>query len=71
MARLDTPAAELRDRALTLTKELEVDQGTWYVRVLEEWVLLRGEELVLEPEQWRHPVWVRTVESPRQANEFL
>jgi hypothetical protein len=36
MARLDTPAAELRDRALTLAKELEVDQGTWYVRVLEE-----------------------------------
>ncbi len=36
MERLDTSAAELRDRGLTLTAELGVDQGTWYVRVLEE-----------------------------------
>jgi hypothetical protein len=36
MERLDTSAAELRDRALTLVKELEVDPGAWYVRVLEE-----------------------------------
>jgi hypothetical protein len=36
MERLDTSAAELRDRALTLVKDHEVDPGTWYVRVLEE-----------------------------------
>jgi hypothetical protein len=36
MTRLDTPAAELRDRALTLATELGVDPGTWYVRMLEE-----------------------------------
>ena len=36
MARLDTPAIELRDRALVLTTELGIDPGAWYVRVLEE-----------------------------------
>ena len=36
MERLDTSAAELRDRALALAKELEVDPGAWYVRVLED-----------------------------------
>ena len=36
MERLDTSAAELRDRALTLANELQVDPGTWYVRVLDE-----------------------------------
>jgi hypothetical protein len=36
MERLDTSAAELRDRALLLVHELGVDPGTWYVRVLEE-----------------------------------
>jgi hypothetical protein len=36
MERLDTSAAELRDRALVLVHELGVDPGTWYVRVLEE-----------------------------------
>ena len=36
MARLDTPASALRDRALVLSTEHGVDPGTWYVRVLEE-----------------------------------
>jgi hypothetical protein len=36
MAPLDVTAAELRDRALVLAKELGVDPGAWYVRVLEE-----------------------------------
>jgi hypothetical protein len=36
MARLDTSATELRDRALTLANELGVDSASWYVRVLEE-----------------------------------
>ena len=36
MERLDTSAAELRDRALTLANELQVDPGAWYVRVLDE-----------------------------------
>jgi hypothetical protein len=36
MTRLDTPAVELRDRALTLATELGVDPATWYVRMLEE-----------------------------------
>jgi hypothetical protein len=36
MARLDTSTTELRDRALTLATELELDSGSWYVRVLEE-----------------------------------
>jgi hypothetical protein len=36
MTRLDTPAAELRDRALTLATEHGVDPATWYVRMLEE-----------------------------------
>jgi hypothetical protein len=36
MARLDATAAELRDRALVLAKELDVDPGSWYVRVLDE-----------------------------------
>jgi hypothetical protein len=36
MERLDTSAAELRDRALALAAELGVDPGAWYVRVLEE-----------------------------------
>jgi len=36
MERLDTSAAELRERALKLASELQVDPGTWYVRVLDE-----------------------------------
>jgi hypothetical protein len=36
MAPLDATAAELRDRALVLAKELDVDPGSWYLRVLEE-----------------------------------
>ena len=36
MERLDTSAVELCDHALTLANELGIDQGTWYVRVLEE-----------------------------------
>jgi hypothetical protein len=36
MARLETPTDALRDRALILAAELGVDQGTWYVRVLDE-----------------------------------
>jgi hypothetical protein len=36
MAPLDVTAAELRDRALALAKDLGVDPGAWYVRVLEE-----------------------------------
>jgi hypothetical protein len=36
MAPLDATAAELRDRALVLAAELDVDAGSWYVRVLEE-----------------------------------
>jgi len=36
MERLDTSAAELRDRALVLAHELGVDPAAWYVRVLEE-----------------------------------
>jgi hypothetical protein len=45
MERLDTSAAELRDRALSLANELRVDPGTWYVRVLEE-----GRREGLEPD---------------------
>jgi hypothetical protein len=36
MERLDTSANELRDRALPLARELGVDRGSWYLRVLEE-----------------------------------
>jgi hypothetical protein len=36
MAQLDTSPIELRDRALVLAAELQVDPGTWYLRVLEE-----------------------------------
>ena len=36
VARLDTPTDSLRDRALMLAAELDIDPGTWYVRVLEE-----------------------------------
>lgn len=36
MASPHTSATELRDRALLLAKELGVDPGSWYVRVLEE-----------------------------------
>jgi hypothetical protein len=36
MAQPDVSSTELRDRALALASELGVDQGTWYVRVLEE-----------------------------------
>jgi hypothetical protein len=36
MTRLDTSATDLRDRALALAVEAGVDQGSWYVRVLEE-----------------------------------
>jgi hypothetical protein len=36
MARLETPTDALRDRALTLSAEIGIDSGTWYLRVLEE-----------------------------------
>lgn len=36
MARLETPADALRDRALALAGELGIDSATWYVRVLRE-----------------------------------
>jgi hypothetical protein len=36
MERLDTSANELRDRALPLARDLGVDPGSWYVRVLDE-----------------------------------
>lgn len=36
MARLDTPARELRDRALVLSAELGIDGSAWYVRLLDE-----------------------------------
>jgi hypothetical protein len=36
MERLDTSPDQLRDRALPLARELGVDSGSWYVRVLEE-----------------------------------
>ena len=32
----DLTAVELRDRALALAGELDVDAGAWYLRVLEE-----------------------------------
>jgi hypothetical protein len=36
MARLDTPASMLRERALVLAAEHGIDPATWYIRVLEE-----------------------------------
>ncbi len=36
MSRLETPTDELRDRALALVADLQIDSGSWYVRVLEE-----------------------------------
>jgi hypothetical protein len=33
---LETPADDLRDRALALVADLPIDSGSWYVRVLEE-----------------------------------
>ena len=36
MERVDTSRNELRDRALLLAKEHDVDAASWYVRVLEE-----------------------------------
>ncbi len=36
MARLETPASTLRDRALALAGEHGIDPTAWYVRVLEE-----------------------------------
>jgi hypothetical protein len=36
MASPQTSANELRERALLLVRELGVDPGAWYVRVLEE-----------------------------------
>jgi hypothetical protein len=36
MARAETPAEALRDRALGLAAEHGVDPGAWYLRVLEE-----------------------------------
>jgi hypothetical protein len=36
MSRLETPTGELRDRALVLSAELGIDQGAWYLRMLEE-----------------------------------
>jgi hypothetical protein len=45
MARLDTSPVELRDRALALAAELQVDESAWYLRVLEE-----GKREGLEPD---------------------
>ena len=45
MAQPDVSSTELRDRALALASEVGVDQGTWYVRVLEE-----GRREGLEPD---------------------
>jgi hypothetical protein len=36
MAPSDLTSVELRDRALALAGELEIDAGAWYLRVLEE-----------------------------------
>ena len=36
MAPPELASVELRDRALALAGELEVDPGAWYLRVLEE-----------------------------------
>lgn len=36
MSSLETSTVALRDRALALAAELGIDQGTWYLRVLEE-----------------------------------
>ena len=36
MNRLESPTTTLRDRALVLATELEIDPGTWYLRVLEQ-----------------------------------
>jgi hypothetical protein len=36
MARLEALTDALRDRALLLANELELDPGAWYLRVLEE-----------------------------------
>jgi hypothetical protein len=36
MAPLETPTDALRDRALALAEELDIDPGAWYLRVLEE-----------------------------------
>lgn len=36
MARLETPASTLRDRALALAGEHGIDPSVWYLRVLEE-----------------------------------
>jgi hypothetical protein len=36
MARLETPTETLRERALVLAAELDVDREAWYIRVLEE-----------------------------------
>jgi hypothetical protein len=35
VTRLETQAAELRDRALALAGELDLDPGSWYLRMLE------------------------------------
>lgn len=45
MATSDTSTEELRDRALALASELRVDDGAWYVRVLDE-----GRREGLEPD---------------------
>jgi hypothetical protein len=36
MAPLETTTDALRDRALALAQELDIDPGAWYLRVLEE-----------------------------------
>lgn len=36
MARLETSTDALRDRALVLAAELRLDDGAWYLRVLDE-----------------------------------
>jgi len=45
MARLTLPSDTLRDHALALAAELDVDHGSWYLRVLEE-----GRSLGAEPD---------------------
>ena len=36
MAQIETEADTLRERALVLSAELGLDQGAWYLRVLED-----------------------------------
>jgi hypothetical protein len=36
MTRIETEAEALRDRALVLAAELGIDEGVWYLRMLDE-----------------------------------